>query len=68
MMVAVFAVTGLLAAPAVSEEKAAVLDDKTCTIRITGTYENKQIDVYVTVEAENCAEAAGSLLRAYAKK
>jgi type 1 fimbria pilin len=42
-------------------------DDKECNIRISGTYDGKKIDVTVTVEAENCAVAAGELLKAYAK-
>ncbi len=40
---------------------------KTCTIRINGTYDGKEIDVTITVEADNCAVAAGKLLKEFAK-
>ena len=40
---------------------------KECRIRISGTYDGKKIDVTVTVEADNCATAAGDLLKAFAK-
>jgi hypothetical protein len=59
-------VSALFASPAVpvSEE----LTPKSCTIRIKGDYGGTPIDVYVTVEAENCAEAAGTLLKTYTAK
>lgn len=44
------------------------LAPETCTITIKGTYDGKQIDVTVTVTADNCARAAGDLLKAFAKK
>lgn len=40
---------------------------KECKIRIKGTYDGKEIDVTVTVEADNCAVAAGELLKAFAQ-
>ena len=66
MMVATLSVTGLFATPvtSVSED----LSPKSCTIRIKGEYGGTPIDVYVTVEADNCAEAAGTLLKTYTAK
>jgi len=40
---------------------------RSCSIRIKGTYDGKPIDVTVTVEADNCAVAAGQLLKEFAK-
>jgi antitoxin component YwqK of YwqJK toxin-antitoxin module len=39
-----------------------------CDIRIKGTYNGKKIDVTVTVEADNCAKAAGALLKEFTKE
>ncbi|MBL7850815.1 MAG: hypothetical protein JNN04_07935 [Cyclobacteriaceae bacterium] len=63
MMVAAFSVTGLLASPSVENGNSEMVP-KLCTISIQGTYDNKQININVTVEAENCAVAAGQLLKA----
>lgn len=67
VMVATMSVTALFATPpaipAVEEEA-----PRSCTIRIRGEYGGTPIDVNVTVEAENCAEAAGALLKAFTKK
>jgi len=41
---------------------------KESEIKIKGTFEGKKIDVVVTVEAENCAKAAGSLLKGFTEK
>lgn len=43
-------------------------DDILCSIRIRGTYDGKAVDVMVTVEAENCAKAAGEVLKAFTTK
>jgi hypothetical protein len=45
-----------------------LIDFKECVIKIKGTYGGEQIDVNVTVEADNCAVAAGKMLKAFAKK
>ena len=39
-----------------------------CTITIKGSYDGKPIDVTVTVTADNCARAAGELLKSFAQK
>jgi len=44
------------------------LDLKECDIKIKGTYGGEKIDVTVTVEADNCAVAAGKLLKSFTKK
>ena len=70
-----FSTLSLFAAPAAISENAVkveILQEsdvefKKCDIRISGTYDGKKIDVTVTVEADNCAVAAGELLKAYAK-
>lgn len=41
---------------------------KTCTITIKGTIGDKPIDIAVTVEADNCAQAAADFLKRYAAK
>lgn len=65
MMVALFAAT---AAPSEANGTDNVItelqtDDILCSIRIRGTYDGKPVDLTVTVEAENCAKAAGEMLR-----
>jgi hypothetical protein len=63
MMVATMSVTGLFASPTVDfcpEELAPQL----CTIKISGTYDKKEININITLEAQNCAKAAGELLKA----
>jgi hypothetical protein len=73
MMVAVFAsVTFSSPAKDVVDTNVVItehrVDDTLCNIRIRGTYDGKAVDVMVTVEAENCATAAGELLRAITAK
>jgi hypothetical protein len=41
---------------------------KECDIKIKGTFDGKKIDLVVTVEADNCAVAAGDLLKTFTKK
>jgi len=73
--VCLFSTVSLLAAPSVTvADKVDIeiltnneTEFKECKIRISGTYDGKKIDVTVTVEADNCAVAAGELLKAYAK-
>lgn len=53
----------------VADTKAAtaetVVDDLLCNIRIKGSYDGRSVDVTVTVEAPNCAKAAGEVLKAF---
>lgn len=63
LMVAALSVTGLFASP-VTEGNAEALMPLTCNIRISGTYDSKPIDINVTIQADNCAKAAGELLKA----
>lgn len=62
MMVATLSVTGLFATPVAESTKEELVPQ--CTINISGTYDNKQININITVEATNCAKAAGELLKA----
>ncbi len=41
---------------------------KVCTITIKGTYKGDPIDLVVTVEADNCAQAAADFLKRMASK
>jgi len=41
---------------------------KECEIKIKGTFDGKKINVVVKVETENCAKAAGSLLKGFTEK
>lgn len=61
VMVAVFAVTGLFAAP---QLEASENEAPTCYITIKGTYDGKEVNVTVSLEAPDCAEAAGKVLKA----
>jgi hypothetical protein len=67
MMVAALSVTGTFATPSVDAGSEG-MTPKSCTIRIKGDFNGDKVDIYVTVEADNCAEAAGAMLRAYATK
>ncbi len=62
LMVAALSVTGLFASPAPEGQDELV--PQTCNIRIAGTYDSKEINITVSIEAENCAKAAGELLKA----
>jgi hypothetical protein len=66
VMVAVLATTGLFAHPDSSGYPDALSSEAPllCTIKIQGSYNNVPIDINVTVQADNCAKAAGELLRA----
>lgn len=50
-----------------ANEKSTEFDFKECPIKIKGTYDGKPIDITITVEAENCAVAAGALLKEFTK-
>jgi hypothetical protein len=50
-----------------ANEKSTEFDFKPCPIKIKGTYDGKEINITVTVEAENCAKAAGELLKEFTK-
>lgn len=41
-----------------------ILDVKTCTIKIKGTFDGKKIDINITIDADDCATAAGKILKA----
>lgn len=58
MMVVALTTTGLMAGGSETLEP-----PKECKITIKGTYDGKVIDVNVTVQADNCAKAAGELLK-----
>ena len=60
-------VTGLFASP-LAEGSTPAAVPQLCTIRISGTYDSKEININITVEAENCAKAAGELLKAALSK
>lgn len=72
LMVTVCAVTCAFAGPVGSSNaevgQLAADEPPTCTITVKGTYDGKEINVTVTVEADNCARAAGDMLKAFAKK
>lgn len=51
----------------VDVKKSIDLNLKPCPIKIQGTYDGKKIDIIVTVEANNCAKAAGALLKEFTK-
>lgn len=40
----------------------------TCTITIKGKYGDTPVDLTITVEADNCARAAGEFLKAFVAK
>lgn len=63
MMVATLSVTGLFATPS-GESTMDEQVPQLCTINISGTYDKKEININVTIEAPNCAKAAGELLKA----
>lgn len=74
--VCLFSVGSLLASPSPSiadNVKVEILSErevesfKECKIRISGTYNGKPLDVTITVEADNCAVAAGELLKSFVK-
>lgn len=67
LMVAALSVTGLFASP-VTESNQNEWVPQTCNIRITGTFDSKEININVSLEADNCAKAAGELLKAALSK
>lgn len=69
MMVVACTATGLFASPVSSTTEAVVLEEAPeCTITIKGTYDGKEVNLTVTLTADNCARAAGDLLRQIVKK
>jgi len=68
MLVAVTA-TGLFANASMTDERRISREEvPTCHIVIKGSYDSKPIDVNVTIQADNCAKAAGQLLKEAMKK
>ncbi|WP_075341799.1 hypothetical protein [Tenacibaculum agarivorans] len=43
-------------------------DFKSCPVTIKGTYDGKEVDLVVTVEADDCAKAAGTMLKEVMKQ
>lgn len=68
MMVVACTATGLFASPVAVTEAMESNEAPECTITIKGTYDGKVVNLTITVQADNCARAAGDLLKQIVNK